>query len=60
MIAKEMEAFDKLPYELRYILNNIHENIDPRYIHGIYKQRGTKAAITYLEDIGLWDSTKPI
>ncbi len=51
-VARELEAFDKLPSELREKLNYWPDMIDPRYILGMYKQRGLKDTIMYLEDIG--------
>jgi hypothetical protein len=49
----ELEAFDKLPPELRKILNYIPDAIDPRYILGMFTQQGLDNTINYLDSIGV-------
>ena len=52
-IENELKAFNQLPAQLRNFLNYTSENIDPRYILGMYKTIGLKATLQYLKDIGL-------
>lgn len=52
-IETELLAFDKLPTELRQILNYTYEHIDPRYVLGMYKTQGLNRTVNYLDDIGM-------
>ena len=53
---RALEAFDKLPSQLRNILNYIDMRIDTRYILGIYKEQGLKNTLYYLDSIGVLDN----
>lgn len=50
---KEMLAFDKLPLNLRDILNYSDMCIDPRFVLGMYKDQGIDNTLSYLDAIGL-------
>ena len=48
----EMEAFDKLPKEIRDALNDAPFRVDPRFFYGMYKTQGLEDTLEYLEMIG--------
>ena len=49
--GREMFAFDHLPQEIRTMLNESDIFIEPRFVLGIYKTRGTEATKKYLEGL---------
>lgn len=55
-ITKALSDFDKLPTELRDILNYTEECIDPRYIYGMFKEQGLKNTLMYLDSIGIGET----
>ena len=46
--ARELEAFDKLPTELRNELNYAKKLLDPRQVLGILKTQGLDQALSYV------------
>ncbi len=55
MVEKELQAFDKLPKQLRTVLNYTYMCVDPRYILGMYRTQGLRNTMFYLDSIGLLD-----